>query len=220
MGALTMKLRNSTDYPNHFLRRMIGWCCRQIGLSQKHLRRVDVTNCTGTHRGRAWWYEVLLRIGPASSFPSMPNRYGGFDYPSYGDRTEALIAIAGHELAHIEQNHRGQGRRRDRERLCGIESMRCLNAFRADRERLMAEWGRKSERSAALSVPKPSLIEQRAAKAAADLARWQRKLKLAQTKVRQYKQRVAYYAKKGPKPRPASADGPSASGVRSPGRGV
>lgn len=41
--------------------------------------------------------------------------------------------------------------------------------------------------------PRPSVREQRAAKAAAALERWQRKLKLAQTKVRQYKTRVSYY---------------------------
>ena len=41
--------------------------------------------------------------------------------------------------------------------------------------------------------PKPDVKAKRAAKAAADLARWQRRLKLAQTKVKHYRKRVRYY---------------------------
>ena len=51
------------------------------------------------------------------------------------------------------------------------------------------------ERVAADRPPAPSLIEKRAAKAEADLARWERKLKLATTKVKFYRRKVARYAK-------------------------
>jgi hypothetical protein len=44
--------------------------------------------------------------------------------------------------------------------------------------------------------PKPSTIEKRQARAVEALARWQRKLKLARTKVRKLSRTVAYYQKR------------------------
>jgi hypothetical protein len=43
---------------------------------------------------------------------------------------------------------------------------------------------------------RPDLIKQRAEKAAIDLVRWERKLKLARTKVAKLRRKVKYYAKK------------------------
>jgi hypothetical protein len=45
------------------------------------------------------------------------------------------------------------------------------------------------------SRPRRDLVAERKARAEQLLARWQRKLKLAQTKVKQYRQRVRYYAR-------------------------
>ena len=82
-----------------------------------------------------------------------------------------------------------------------------MDAFDADRERLLAEWAAEPARSAATSTAptfkdtlRASIVERRAAKAQADLERWQRKLKLAQGKVRKYKARVRYYERKAVKP--------------------
>jgi hypothetical protein len=61
---------------------------------------------------------------------------------------------------------------------------------------LLAAWAADPVARCAKVAERPSVVEQRAAKAAAALKRWQAKLKLATTKVRKYKRQVAYYAKK------------------------
>jgi len=33
-----VKVYNTTKYPNYFLRRMVAWCCREIGLPLRHVR--------------------------------------------------------------------------------------------------------------------------------------------------------------------------------------
>ena len=68
-----MRLKNSTDFDDRFLRRLFGWCCRQLELPAGKVREVAVTNCRrawrGCYLGGAC---VLLRIGPADSFPTPP----------------------------------------------------------------------------------------------------------------------------------------------------
>lgn len=75
-----------------------------------------------------------------------------------------------------------------------------LANFREKRESLMAEWSAEPTYVAADRPPKPSVVERRRAKAVADLSRWMRKLKLAQTKVKKLRQRVAYYERKVSQP--------------------
>jgi len=55
-----------------------------------------------------------------------------------------------------------------------------------------------AERAAVRESAKPArdVVGGRATKAAADLARWERKLKVAKAKVAKYRKRVAYYAKR------------------------
>lgn len=66
-----------------------------------------------------------------------------------------------------------------------------LAAFREQRDSLLTEWmAAPAERPA---KPKATPQEKRAAKASAALDRWQRKAKLAATKIKQYRRKVAYY---------------------------
>lgn len=196
-----MKLRNSTDYPNYFLRRMVGWICRQVDYPASRVREAQFRNRTGSvYSGHAYGSRrIVASVGPASMFPFGPDNRPGLAGMVLADRMECLIAITAHELAHLHQyaNRRTAKLKGRVEFDARWHEVKALDAFRASRERLLAEWSAEPERCAALSAPKPTLTERRAAKAAADLARWQRKLKLAQTKVQQYKRRVAYYAKKG-----------------------
>lgn len=70
------------------------------------------------------------------------------------------------------------------------------------------QWQDTDANHAILSLPRPrsvsvrsdkalTLVEQRALKAQESLKRWQRKQKLAQTKIRKYAKQVRYYKKKG-----------------------
>jgi hypothetical protein len=195
-GGNAVKLLNSTDFPTHFLRRMVAWCCRQVEYPVSCVREAQFRNRTSScYSGHAYGSRrIVASVGPASMFPFGPDSRPGLAGMVLTDRLECLIAITSHELAHLHQyaNRRTAKLKSRVEFDARWHEVKALEAFRVSRERLVAEWSAEPERSAALSAPKPSLIEQRAAKAAADLVRWQRKLKLALTKVRQYRRKVTY----------------------------
>src|ERR1039457_6442142 len=59
-----VKVQNSTDCNDTFLRRMVAWCCREIGLPVRWVRQARFTNYSHTYRGRAWRSgRILVRIG-------------------------------------------------------------------------------------------------------------------------------------------------------------
>jgi hypothetical protein len=202
-----MKLTNSTSWPDTFLRRMVTWCREQIGLPA---RCVKAARFGATHRGfsgRAYLqsFRIGVRVGCRERFPThfrVPGVDAADEWPRIlNDREEALVKVTAHELCHLD-NYRLGDKTRGRNGCGGSEGWtqrqaeKVLFAFRADRERLLAEWSAAAELVAADTPPRPSIVEKRAAKAAADLSRWQRKLRLAQTKVKKLKARVAYYTKR------------------------
>jgi hypothetical protein len=117
------------------------------------------------------------------------------------DRTEALINVTAHELRHLRAIiDKEKTRRRDyygsSERLTELDAQKVLTKFRENRESLLAE--RSAGESSDVPVKKSlaDVVAKRAAKAAADLARWERKLKLAKTKVSVYRRKVKYYERR------------------------
>lgn len=40
MKGKTMRLVNTTDFPNYFLRRMVSWCCKQLDFSVRKINGV------------------------------------------------------------------------------------------------------------------------------------------------------------------------------------
>ena len=190
-----MRLRNSTDWPDYFLRRMVAWCCGELGLPVRRLRNAQFRNrSTCNYSGHAYSsMRIVCSVGPTSRFPTKPDNRDGMAGEIMADRTEALIAITAHELEHIRQYATGLSRliKGRTEATTRAAEVRVLRAFRANREALMAEWSK--EPAAKPQKPKASVQEKRAAKAQADLDRWQRKLKLAQTKIKKLKAKVRYY---------------------------
>ena len=135
-------------------------------------------------------------IGDAKHFPCAGFNYRGKQTPDLADRTEALIEVLAHELIHLDHYCNQHGDRHSRmEAFTVSESIKVLEAFRASRDGLLAGWSEAPAISAAFKPPIDK-IAKRAEKAAADLARWERKLKLAKTKVRFYAKRVKYYSRK------------------------
>jgi len=39
-----MKIKNTTDFPKHFLRRMTSWCCRQLKMPVKSIKQIGFLN--------------------------------------------------------------------------------------------------------------------------------------------------------------------------------
>jgi hypothetical protein len=198
-----MKLTNSTDYPNHFLRRMVAWCCREIGLPPKTIRDAKFGNKSSAWGGRGGVHRIYVGIGPDSAFPVEAFHYPGrtddaFLGPRIEDRLEALVAVTAHELTHCQEHQhlnslpmiRRLRRGWNSERKTMHNERQVLGAFRRQRETLLAEWSLATPKHA---KEKPSIQEQRAAKVEKALANWQRKLKLAQTKVKQYRRKARYY---------------------------
>lgn len=201
-----MKLRNTTHWPDYFLRRMTAWVAKHIGLPMSEIKRAEFgKRSKGALNGRAWWSgRFRVVIGPPSAFPVEPYLYPGrtneaYRSPRMADQLEALVAVTAHELEHLYvfahkrtlPQIRALRRGSLSERSTRHEERRIHGLFVADRDALLAEWSAApAERPA---KPKASVQEKRAAKAQADLVRWQRKLKLAQTKIKKLKARVRYY---------------------------
>lgn len=209
-----MKIQNTTDFSETFLRRMIAWCRKESEIPAKAIRLATFRNARRSQHRRSGFVsysgwadggrqtgKIRVSIGPDFAFPTKDFTAFGVLHPGYNNRVEALVAITAHELQHLAQFRRGlvSG---NLEPECVWAETRVLKAFRANCLQLFAQW---NETPDVKAKPAASIVEKRAAKAAAALAQWQRKLKLAQTKVRKYKQRVGYYerrqaATKGTKP--------------------
>lgn len=198
-----MNLKNSTDWSNLFLRRMLSWCCKQVGVPVRQLHKAEFGNRTDcAYSGRGTWKRILVRIGPASCYPVKPHLYPGrtdeaFMSPLIEDRVEGLIAVTAHELTHAREHYRMKKQPAIRalrawgsERQTMFEERRVLELFKQNREALLAEW---SAEPSQRETQQRTLQEKRAEKVQKDLSRWTRKLKLAQTKIRKLKQRASYY---------------------------
>lgn len=198
-----MKLKNSTDFSDRWLRRMVAWCCREIGLPVRQLRRAQFTNTKVAYRGRAWGYSrrILVRIGPAEKFPSPSWKYGGAMVDACNDRVEGLVSITAHELFHILQSVE-RLRRTRKERSCVRAENLVRRKFSENREALLAIWGPMHEPPEVVppSDPqpksRPDLIAKRSAKASKMLSAWERRLKMAKRKVAEYRRRARYYERK------------------------
>lgn len=213
-----MKLRNTTEWNDYMLRRMVAWACKQIGLPVSKVKHARFGNRSrGAYRGQGGYgYGILVRIGPASAYPVEPHHYPGrtsdaFLSPRIADRIEGLVAVTAHELTHVREqlarrehsnrrNERvqlhGQApvprkRARNSERPTMFEERRVLELFKASREALLMEWNTPPVEKQ--KKPKMTRAERNEETARKKLAEWERKLKLAKTKVSQYKTKVRRY---------------------------
>jgi len=199
---------NHPGYPSHVVRRAARWAAKQIGLDGKVLRTLTVE--VGYRRcrmGLGWggWYrhsqrfvQVLLPRDrdhddwPTSMANNRAEREAGRDAH---DEWELFVAILAHELEHarcfaIARDYAERKRLNSEPRVRAID-WRALLAFREARETLLAEWLREKPQRPA--KPKPSVVDRRAARAAELLASWERRLKMAKTKVGKYRRKVNYY---------------------------
>lgn len=194
-----MKLRNSTDFPDNLLRRLTSWCCKEVGYPVSRVRGVQFRNrTTGPYSGHAYGTRrICVSVGPASSFPTRPDTRPGMSNEIMLDRLEVIVAVTAHELAHLLQYRDRRSvvlsAARKTEFDARWHEVRALRAFRAARETLLAEWSTPPAERPRSVV---SVSDRRAAKVFADLERWQRKLKLAQTKIKKLKRRATYYERR------------------------
>jgi len=192
-----MKLRNSTDFSDRFVRRMISWCATMAELPPSKIRAAQFTTTRAAYRGRAWRsMRVLVRIGDAKHFPINGKYPGLVRAPEYvlADRIEAIVHITAHEIEHLYDYR--EGIKITREAQVDFRALKILEAFRDNRDALLAEWNAPTKTDLAPEKPKISAAEKREAKAISDLERWEKRLRLAKTKVSKYRARVRYYEQK------------------------
>lgn len=191
-----MQLKNSTDWSDRFLRRMLTWCCNEIGYKVRDLRGVQFRNRKTKHySGRAYLNQrrIVVSIAAREFQRLMTCRAHIAGKPIIlHNRLEALVKVTTHELAHLCQWR--DGRRKLVEHDADWHAGHVLDLFRADHEQLIAAWSATAERPKA---PAKSKQQVNADKAEQFLVTWQRKLKLAQTKVKQYRAKVRRYERLG-----------------------
>ena len=188
-----MKIKNSSDFPTHVLRRIISWCCKELDFSVRTIERAEFCNSTKYGlSGRAWGSKrFLTRIGPELLFPIV-EVYAGVEI-RFADRLEALVGVTAHEIYHLKQSFERLSRSRI-ERDAQHAARDVLDTFREERQTLVTAWQRPPDERPKTHAK--SLVEKRAAIVNKKLVEWQRKLKLAQGKVRKYKVKAKYYENK------------------------
>lgn len=213
-----MKLRNTTEWPDYMLRRMVSWACEQVELPLAKVKQARFGRRShGAYRGQGGYgYGILVRIGPASEYPVEPHHYPGrtsdaYMSPRMVDQIDGLVAVTAHELTHVrEQLGRREARlrRNERVKLHGqapvprkrpwnserptmFEERRVLLLFQENREALLAEWN--TPPAAKTTKTKMTRAERNEKNARGKLAEWEGKLKLARTKVSKYRTKVRRY---------------------------
>lgn len=187
---------------------------------------VAVRNRADAFSGHAYsGRRVTVSVGAPETFPTQAHYADrGERFPSYElrDYREALVVVAAHEFTHLAQfegrrqriaalHQRGEfeaaktiraERHSTRELQCEIAAVRALEAFRAARAEVdaeiaaavAAEVGRaeaRRARGAAARSPEAKLKAIRGLQ-----VKWERKLKMARTKLRKLAMRARYYEKR------------------------
>ena len=181
---------------------MLRWVMQQLDIPAGDLCQATFRKRTGAaYSGHCWGRRFVCSIGPASEFPvTATHYYSKRKDTSYlgGDpqnQIEGLLEITAHELGHVEQfrHARTVNYRRGSftERKTQFYGRKILELFRPQAEQLIAEWSAvpvSKNRTPALTKAERNELKARKA-----LERWERKAKLAKTKVSQYRQKVRRY---------------------------
>ena len=235
-----MKLKNSTDWPDWFLRRVVSWCCKQLDCPVREIKNVTFRNRSFGMSGRCYiecgnivvsvvsgaeptCVRVLesqragYRVDPAIIDPVAVQAKNGYRLKVV-ERLESddalaelveqferhrltlLVTVTAHEIAHrylyLQGSKTRKSRRHNRVTSGGSErqtnrlEQMVVAAFEKQRDKLVAQWSEPPARRNA----KPALTKQQRneRKARELLAKWERKLKLAKTKVKQYRTKCRY----------------------------
>lgn len=190
-----MQLKNTTDHSDRCLRRIVSFCCRIIDYKVGMITKAEFRNRSHAYSGRAYYNRrgggrIVVSISTTDTgYPMTCRKHVGMNPIVFADRIEALVGVTAHEIAHLAQNRDGRHKLVEHD-ACWNE-LQVLKAFRVDREVLIAEWSKEPAQRPV--TPKQSKQEKRAESAVSNLANWERKQKLASTKVRHWSNKVKYY---------------------------
>ena len=193
-----MKVRNTSRFADRFVRRMLRWCIAQLDIPRPVNQRDAIKEAwfrdrRSLYSGHCYGNRIVVSIS-GNGFPTASSWCRAYTPATGGDvwlydSIEALVMVTAHELGHVQDRRLGHFGRGSEAR--ADAAARCvLRLFRESKDDLVQQW--MAGGAATVTV---SLAEVRERKAVASLARWQRKLKIAQGRVRKYTKRVRYYHK-------------------------
>jgi hypothetical protein len=144
-------LKNESDYPDAEVRRLVEFAVRGVDMQDVfvRLRNIRDTRRRGPYRGRAYRgvpelssapaaaaYLVTLHLGPPGVFPLPPHRPTRRSPElEIGSWQEALVMVAAHEAAHVDQYRRQLP---VSEVACNVRAARVLAAFRDEQPRQLS----------------------------------------------------------------------------------
>lgn len=191
-----MKLRNSTRWSDSFLRKMVSWVCRELDMPVRSIRSARFHKAKNAFNGMAWGWAGKIRVAIGDNSSRICETRDGMN-EVYADDAELLVYITAHECYHVAARvvpHHRQSTRAGRsgsgEAITRAAGWKVLRSFREQRQALLATWDLIDPTN-----PTPSVQESRAMDAEYRLSIWQKKSKLAATKIRKYKAKVAYYSR-------------------------
>lgn len=189
-----MQFKNTTPLSDRFFRRMLSWIATLYCYPIRELKSANFGKCNTNiwSHARGGRFGLQWKINfDYNSFPSTHTYAGrkaelGWPVITCNDIDEIIVMLTAHELHHVVQMHERRGiNEKETER----ETKWVLEEFKKCKEELLAHWK---------EPVKEKIVDiktVRANKANADLKKWQRKLKLAKTKVALYQKKVNYYDK-------------------------
>lgn len=193
------------EIPAHMVRRAVAWIAGEIGLRRRQRLTIKVGYRQRKRTGYQGWYRhgsrsVEVWIGRDQTFPVSVGHTRQEAERTADDVIELFVNILAHELEHARAHqtaNRGStmGRRLNSEPRVRAIDYRVLQAFRQRREELLAEWMAAPVVTTRPARVQPTAVERHAHRAGELLAAWERRLRLAKTKVAKYRRRVAYYAR-------------------------
>jgi hypothetical protein len=206
-----MKVKNTSKFDTTFVRRMLAWCRREVDCPPGVPREAWFRDRKTAHySGHAYGSRrIVASVNiDASRYPVKSSGYkrAGRDQitgeiPMLNDPHEALVMITAHELAHVSEYRRTGAYARGAEDRADARARFVLRRFRDRKVELLAAWAAAAV-AETLAVqadqPKPNAdaIAKRAEKASRMLVKWERKMKLARTKIAAYRRKVNYYERR------------------------
>ncbi len=201
-----MKIRNTSRFQDRFVRRMFSWIVRQLDIPRRDgqrgvVREVWFRNRRYAYSGHCHANRIIVSVGTAgypahASWMRAYKPIDGSDDIWLMDSIEGLVYITAHELGHL-QDFRVNSWGRGAEARADAIARKILRDFRERRDDLVEAWNHSEAEAEAPAEPTAtSAVAARELKAISQLARWQKRLKIAQARVKKYARTVNYYEKR------------------------
>ena len=140
-----MKFINTSDVPDDALKMMVRWCAMFVELPIREIKVIIFKKLRGYNRGSSgtayWSGRVVVRISPfrhGASYNWTFRRCGVL--VKFQSREESIINTIAHELYHLTDTNRWSDGYPSEKRAYS-EGRRAVLAFRANRARLLEQWG-------------------------------------------------------------------------------